>query len=205
MTSALYKNASLVALFLAAAAGLISCHNSKTTGAADRQVEACSLIPKEEVQAVQGSTIREVKSSVDTNGGFRTAHCLYAGETNEQSIDLALVQKNADSPNARDPKEYWRISFNRYVDKTSNHPTEIEPDRDENSHEHEEVHETTMRPPIRIDGLGEAAFWAPDFTGGALYVLKENVFLRIRVSGPESEESKIDKSKALAVKALSRF
>jgi hypothetical protein len=41
--------------------------------------------------------------------------------------------------------------------------------------------------------------------GGAIYVLKDNVFIRISVGGPESEESKIEKSKALAAKALSRL
>jgi hypothetical protein len=192
-------------LFLAAATGLSSCHKSKTTSAPARQVDVCSLISKEEVQAVQGSPIKEVKSSVDTNGGFRTEHCLYSGQTSEQSIDLSLIQKNADSPNARDPKEYWRISFSRYADQTSKHSAETERERSENRQEPEEAHETLMRPPIRIDGLGEAAFWSPDFTGGSLYVLKGNVFLRIRVNGPESEEIRIYKSKSLAGTALSRL
>ena len=41
--------------------------------------------------------------------------------------------------------------------------------------------------------------------GGALYVLKNNVYIRISVGGPDSEESKIKHCKALAEKALSRL
>lgn len=41
--------------------------------------------------------------------------------------------------------------------------------------------------------------------GGAIYVLKNDVFIRISVGGPESEESKINHSKALAEKALARL
>jgi len=38
--------------------------------------------------------------------------------------------------------------------------------------------------------------------GGALYILKDDTFIRISVGGPDKEETKIDKSKALAEKAL---
>jgi hypothetical protein len=36
---------------------------------------------------------------------------------------------------------------------------------------------------------------------GALYVLKGDLFLRIKVKGPESDESRLEKSQALAAKA----
>ena len=41
--------------------------------------------------------------------------------------------------------------------------------------------------------------------GGALYVLKNDVFIRISVGGPESEDAKINRCKALAEKALSHL
>jgi hypothetical protein len=41
--------------------------------------------------------------------------------------------------------------------------------------------------------------------GGALYVLKNDVFIRVSVGGPDSEEIKINHCKALAGKALSRL
>ena len=41
--------------------------------------------------------------------------------------------------------------------------------------------------------------------GGALYVLKGDVFFRVSVGGPEKEEAMIDRCKALADKALARL
>ena len=41
--------------------------------------------------------------------------------------------------------------------------------------------------------------------GGALYVLKEDIFIRVSVDRPDEEETKIKKSKALAGKALWRL
>jgi len=41
--------------------------------------------------------------------------------------------------------------------------------------------------------------------GGAIYVLKNDVFIRISVGGPDSEDKKIEHCKELAEKALSRF
>jgi hypothetical protein len=61
------------------------------------------------------------------------------------------------------------------------------------------------RPPKKIEGVGDDAFWSANRMGGALYVLKDNVFIRISIGGPEPEESKIEKTKALAAKALSRL
>jgi hypothetical protein len=60
-------------------------------------------------------------------------------------------------------------------------------------------------PPKKIDGLGDAAYWTANRMDGALYVLKNNAFIRISVSGPDKEEAKIDRSKALAQKALSQL
>jgi hypothetical protein len=53
--------------------------------------------------------------------------------------------------------------------------------------------------------VGEKAFWSGNRFGGALYVLKGDVFIRISVGGPDKEETKIEKSKRLAEKALGRL
>lgn len=41
--------------------------------------------------------------------------------------------------------------------------------------------------------------------GGASYVLKKNTFVRISLVGPDKEEIRIEKSKAVAAKALGRL
>lgn len=177
-----------------------SCQKTKTTSA-DRQIDVCALISREDAQSIQGSAVKDVQTSVKTNGGFRTSDCVYTGETNDQSVTLSLVQKNVGSPNAVDPKQYWKTSFSRYSEEAKEQGAESEKEKPEGEHEIE-VHPANVRPPKKIDGIGDAAFWMTDFNGGALYVLKGNLFLRIRVNGPESEESRIDKSRQLAAKAL---
>ena len=178
-----------------------SCQKTKTIAGVDRQIDVCALISREDARSIQGSPVKDVKSSVNTNGGFRTSDCVYTGETNDQSITLSLVQKNVSSPNAVDPKQYWKTSFSRYSEEAKEQGAEAESEKPENEHEIE-VHPANVRPPKKIDGIGDAAFWMTDFNGGALYVLKGDLFLRIRVNGPESEESRIDKSRQLAAKAL---
>jgi hypothetical protein len=60
-------------------------------------------------------------------------------------------------------------------------------------------------PPKKIDGIGDEAYWTAGRIGGALYILKDDTFIRISVGGRDKEETKIDKSKALAEKALRRL
>ena len=172
------------------------CQKLKTVATPERQIDACTLISKEEIQSIQGGPVKDVKSSVNTNGGFQTADCLYTSEIDNHSVRLAVVQRNSASPNARDPKEYWKTSFSRYVKEEG----------DADQEKQEEAEKSNVPPPKRIDGLGDGAFWATSVTGdGALYVLKGNAFIRINVAGSESEETRIDQSKALALKALTRF
>ena len=59
-------------------------------------------------------------------------------------------------------------------------------------------------PPKKIDGVGDEAYWSGNRFGGALYVLTKDVIIRVSVGGPNNEQTKIDKSKALAQKAIDR-
>jgi hypothetical protein len=68
-----------------------------------------------------------------------------------------------------------------------------------------EQDEEKGRPPKKVEGIGDDAYWIANRVGGALYVLKNDVFIRISVGGPESEDAKINRCKALAEKALSHL
>ena len=196
----------LVTLALAMVAALSGCQKSSSTGQTGPQIDVCSLISQEEVQSIQGAPVKNVEKKVTMNGGFRTADCLYTSEITDHSVSIALVGKNEGSPSARDPKEYWMASFDRYLKtEQTRHDDEDAVGEGKESSERNEENKNIPPPPKKIDGLGDGAFWASDFAGGALYVLKGNVFIRIRVSGSEAEEVKIDQSKALAAKALARF
>lgn len=69
--------------------------------------------------------------------------------------------------------------------------------------EREEKEESA--PPIRLNGIGDEAYWLGGQVGGALYVLKGSNYLRISVGGVGDHKEEIRKSTALAQKALGRL
>ena len=183
-----------------------ACRKSSTaerpSGATTNQpkIDACTLITGDEVRQIQGSPIKDAKSSEQADGRFRIAQCFYTAETFNKSVSLALTQSDPASKNAGDPKEFWEQTFGRYEGEAKE-----EQGDEEKKKSLREEDEEKGRPPKKIDGVGDAAYWTANRMGGALYALKNHVFIRVSVGGPEDEQAKIDKSKALAQKILSRL
>ncbi len=111
-----------------------------------------------------------------------------------------MTQSDPASTKPRNPKDFWKETFSRYEGEAK----EEEGDEKKKKSLREQEEEKT-KPPNKIDGIGDSAYWTANRMGGALYVLKNDVFIRISVGGPESEESKINHCKALAEKALSHL
>jgi hypothetical protein len=181
---------------------LVSCQKTKTTTVAAKgpKIVACELITNDEVQAIQGSPIKDVKPSEQSDGTFRIAQCFYTAETFNKSVSLAVTQSDPASAKARNPKEFWQETFGRYEGEAKEEKGDQE--KKESLREQDEEKGT---PPKKIDGIGDSAYWTANRMGGALYVLKNEVFIRVSVGGPDSQEIKIDHCKALAGKALSRL
>src|SRR3989440_2249966 len=181
---------------------LASCQKTKTTSVSGKRpkIEACSLIANDEVQAIQGSPVRDAKASEQSDGSFRVGQCFYSAETFNKSVSLAVTQSDPASAKARNPKDFWKDTFGRYEDEVK------EEKGDEEKRESlREQDEEKGRPPKKLEGIGDDAYWTANRMGGALYVLKNDVFIRISVGGPESEDAKINRCKALAEKALSHL
>ena len=197
------KNGQIALVFSTALlASLPSCQKTKTTAVSGKRpkIEACSLITNDEVQAIQCSPIKEVKPSEQSDGSFRIAQCFYTAETFNKSVSLAVTQSDPASTKPRNPKEFWKETFGRYEGEGK------EEEGDEKKKESlREQEEEKSKPPKKLDGIGDSAYWTANRMGGALYVLKNDVFIRLSVGGPESEESKINHCKALAEKALSHL
>lgn len=148
---------------------------------------ACTLLTKEETEAVQGEPFKSTKSSQKSGAGLTVSQCYFELPTTVNSIVLTVTQK-AEGGNARDPKQSWQEIFHR--DKTA-----------EKKGEGEEKE----REPQKIEGVGDEAFWTGTRVGGALYVLKDNIYIRISVGGAGDQAQKIEKSKALAQSVLKRL
>jgi hypothetical protein len=160
---------------------------SKSTVSPQKQrSDACTLFSSEEIEAVQGEPLKEAKLTSRSDGKLITSQCFYSLPTFSNSISLAVTER-ADAQGDRDPKEYWKEIFNS--------------DRTEENEEGEEKEAA----PLRVEGIGDEAFWSGSRVGGALYVLKNDKYLRVSIGGSDDQETKIKKLKALAVKAIARL
>jgi hypothetical protein len=145
---------------------------------------ACTLLTKEEAQAVQGEPFKDTKPSQQFGAGMTVSQCYFELPTPVNSIVLTVTRK---AEGGRDPSESWRDIFHR----------------EESARKNEEKEEA--REPLKIEGIGDEAFWTGNRVGGALYVLKGNCYIRISVGGAGDQPQKIEKSKALAEAVLKRL
>jgi hypothetical protein len=145
---------------------------------------ACGLLTREEIQAVQGEPFKSTKASQGPGPGLKVSQCYFELPTPVNSIVLTVTRK-ADAPGARDPRESWRELFH-----------------EERPREKEEGEE---KGPQQVEGVGDEAFWSGSRVGGALYVLKDNCYIRISVGGAGDQAQKLEKSKTLAAAVLKRL
>ncbi len=145
--------------------------------------DACTLLTKEETQAVQGEAFKEAKPSQKSGAGLEVSQCYFELPTPVNSIVLTVTRK---AGGGRDPSQSWQDIFHH--EKTS-----------------EKKEEEEEREPQKVDGVGDEAFWTRTHVGGALYVLKGNCYIRISVGGADDQARKIEKSKALAQSVLKRL
>src|SRR5437868_12886701 len=196
-----------IALFVSIAFlfSLASCKKNSETAAPSKRdkINACELITNAEVQAIQGSPIKEVRPSEQSDGSFRIAQCFYTAETFNKSVSLAVTQPDPASATARNPREFWQQTFGRYEGAAKEEEGDEEKKKSLREREGEE--EGKGRPPKKLEGIGDAAYWTANRMGGALYVLKKDVYIRVSVGGPEEEDAMIKRCKALAEKVLSRL
>src|SRR5207249_9137138 len=174
----------LVPLFCSAALVLAGCKKHETPPPVPRsqaEIDGCALLTKEETEAIQGSPIKETKSSARSDAAFLVSQCFYTATEFSKSVSLAVMQRDRDRQTTTSPKDFWKERFGRYSGE------EKERDKDKEQTERKEEKEESL-PPKKIDGIGEEAFWASNRFGGMLYVLKGDAFISISVGGTDDEE-----------------
>lgn len=172
------------------------------------KVDACAMLDSKEIQTVQGEAVKETKLSGQAGGGLQISQCFFTLPTFSNSVSLLVAQKG-DGPDAKDPKDFWRETFQRGGAGEKEREREREKkDRDKDKKaggRREEEEEEEATPPQKVTGVGDDAFWIGSRVGGALYVLKGNAYLRISIGGSGDQTNKINKSKTLAQKAIARL
>jgi len=124
---------------------------STTTPPSNRaKIDACTLITKEEVQAIQGSTVKDTKSSENTDVRFRIGQCFYTADPFNKSVSLAVTQGAPGSPHAKNPKDFWQETFGRYDGEMKAEDGDEEKKKSLGEREREEEGEKS-RPPKKLD------------------------------------------------------
>jgi hypothetical protein len=170
-----------------------------TTAASSPQLkpklDACAMLTSQEIQSIQGEGFKETKLRESSANGLHVSQCFFALPTFTNSISLAITQR-ADGPGARDPKQFWKETF--HSGKEPKDEGEQEKDREKEEGE-------KSKPPQRISGIGDEAFWTASRAAGVLYVLKGSSYLRISIGGRGDQQTELRKSKALAQKVIDRL
>ena len=146
------------------------------------EIDACSLLTSEEIQAVQGEPLKETKPIKRTDRGLAMSECFFSLPTLTNSISLGVGQRG-EGPSARTPVEFWSDTFG----------------------DEAKAHAAKSGPPKKVEGIGDVAFWTGDDRMGALYVLAGDRMVRISVGGPGDQGAKIEKCKRLAEAVLNRL
>ena len=162
------------------------------------QFDVCGLLRRDEIEARLGLQIKEHKSSGHLNGSLHISQCIYVADLPSNSVSLVVTQQDSRLGGKQSVRDFWHKAFGRYREQGKEEKEEEERPKELNEEAEEEGE---GRPPRKIEGLGDEAFW----TAGSLYVLEKDVFLRLSIGGSHSEELKLEHSKALAALALKRL
>jgi hypothetical protein len=173
--------------------GLVAsgCKRNSATGTNTEPtapIVACNILTKEDVGSIQGATITDATPGEGAAGELFATQCYYASSEPNKSVSVSILQKNLNG--GVTAEEFWKDTFVEQKKK-----------------EAEGEEERRRIPPVKVNGLGADAYWAPSGIGGTLYVLNKNknALLRISLGGPDSLDTKLEKSKKLAAKALERL
>jgi hypothetical protein len=160
-----------------------------SAASAQTKFDACSLITRDEIEAVQGEPVTDTKSSAPDRPAFSVAQCFYTVATFPKSVSLEVTRRDPKNPAGDGPRDHWKKLFS--------------PATRENDGKAENGMESS--PPLRVKGIGDEAFWIGNAITGGLYVLKNDAYFRISIGGSEDPSIKIEKATTLARKAIPRL
>jgi Protein of unknown function (DUF3558) len=184
-----------------------SAANSSTSPAANNttavksKVDPCSLLTSDEIKAVQGEAFANAMRSDRQDGDFIVGQCYYTLPTSVNSVvvNVTTAKGTAGAPN---PRDFWEGTFGKEAGEENDR--DKKPKKPEAGERREEEGEEAAKPE-KVNSLGDEAFWIGSRVGGALYVLKKDLFFRISVGGAGDEKAKLNKSRTLAQNVLKRL
>jgi len=169
------------------------------------KVDVCSLLTSDDLRDVQDEAYKDAQRSDRLDGEFVVAQCYYALPATINSVVLNVTTAKGEA-GARSPKELWEQTFGGDEEKERAGKGEREREKAKEPRDRQEEGEAKeASPPQRVKDLGDEAFWIGSPIGGALYVLKNDLFFRLSVGGAGDQRAKLNKSKALAQRILKKL
>ena len=162
-----------------------------TQPSVSKEPDACSLVSDADVRTSLGVTVKERRPGTQQAQGLLLSQC-YLGTGTARSVSIAIAGSTRSGGKIVTPRAIWHDQFHRR-DKRD---PELQPG------DREQEGESKARP---ITGVGDEAFWSGTRVAGALYVLRGNTFIRLSVGGISDEKERIEKTRQLAVTALTRL
>jgi hypothetical protein len=168
-------------------------------------VDACALLAASEIKAVQGEEPTESKPSTHAESAFAVSQCFFSLPTYNNSISLEVTRSSAGNQ-GQTVRQYWNERFHDAAENEKEGEKERERERAGGKDKKEEREsELENQKPLKINGVGDEAFWSGSAITGALYVLKGKSYLRLSTGGNSDVSAKINKLKTLAQYALKRL
>ena len=155
--------------------------------------DACSLITRAEIEAVQGEPVTGTRGSAPQRPLLAVSQCFYTLATFSRSVSLEVARRDPRFPAEDGPRAQWNSLFHPAGSKEDESPG-TPPEREKESSS-----------PLPVKGVGEEAFWMGNAITGGLYVLNNDAYVRISLGGPAEITVKIEKAKTLARKAITRL
>src|SRR5205085_4852476 len=125
------------------------------TGPENPKIAACKLITTDEVSAIQGAKITNMKSTASWSGNLLTSQCYYASMEPNKSVSLAVIQPNSRSTDSN-VRKYWDQISGSFAEQTNADQAKGEKGEKRSGEAREE--QETKIPRKEIDGVGEEAF-----------------------------------------------
>lgn len=179
---------------------------SPPTSNVKAKLDTCQLLSSADLKDVQGEVPTETKRSDREDGGFIVSQCYYSLPTTSNSVVLN-VTLTSETGKAEDVRKFWEDTFGKEEreGKAGEREREREKRAEKQKPRERGEEEEEGAPPQKVNGLGDEAFWIASRVGGALYVLKKDLFFRISVGGAGDDKAKLNKSRTLAQRALKRI
>jgi hypothetical protein len=189
-----------------------ACKKSPTPRSAEQQpfthpgakVDPCALMTAAEVGQIQRANIVSTQLNEVPTGQFVTSQCYYTSAEPDCSVTIAIIQRDPLRVSTDSIRKYWQDVYVASGEPAQVQETGHEVRKETRAGGEEEEEKRALRA-IKIDGVGEGAYWSGNRFGGVLYVLQREKIVRLSVGGPAKTEEKLEKSKALAQKVLNRL